>query len=259
MRTHGNDGASPDDDEDDAADRIRKVLGAQVPPATGRWRPLPGLRFTMPTGGDDRVVAELARTMLSLHAMAAADAYGAGDADVELVLLARAGAADGEATYASHAADERLIAFVRAHAPPAVPAAEMMRLVDAFDWTVERRSQVPRDLYAPVVLVCRARARSILLTNRNPVDAGAQVLTPDACRPTSGFLNVLGTLALRTASAPPDFRIEVNDVDRLLGAGLDPWIRWVHHAVATGSLFDSDRIFVDADAPERYDFRYGDP
>jgi hypothetical protein len=114
---------------------------------------------------------------------------------------------------------------------------------------------VPNDVWVPVAVVYSPTRQNILFSNLNQIDAGDQFLNPGLCRTTSGFLNYLGSLMVKL-SLNPKMRIQVANIECLLGKHLDPFIRWIHHAAATGAVFDSDRLYVNVDRPEEYDFKY---
>jgi hypothetical protein len=242
-------------------DELQRVLTAQVPRKSGRWEPVPGFQFSInaPDELHQQFTEHFARVICGLYANAARAILDKAVAEHQFVFLLRLKSAPGELTASSYVHLQPIIDFVTNWLPPRRNAQQLSQMLEKSPLKLTHRCVVLQRGWAPVVAVYRPAEQSVLLTNENQVMAPDQFLEPGKCRTTPGFLNFLGTLMVKSEQAGDDSLVlQFNNVSNLLGKGIDPWIRWLYHAMETTSVFDSDRIYVNADDPNAYDFRYGD-
>jgi hypothetical protein len=242
-------------------DELQRVLTAQVPRTSGRWTPLPGFQFSInaPDELHDEFGKYFARVICGLYANAAHAILDKSVAEHQFVFLLRVQSGPGKLTASSYVHLQALIDFAENWLPPKGNAQRLSEMLEASPLRITHRCVVLQHTWAPVVAVYRPAEQSVLLTNENQVTAPGQFLEPAKCRTTPGFLNFLGTLMIKSEQAGDESLVlQFDDVSNLLGKGIDPWIRWLYHAMETTSVFDSDRIYVNADDPDAYDFRYGD-
>jgi hypothetical protein len=239
---------------------IQGVLAASVPASKSGWISLPSFVFGIPSGDGDRVeemVRYFTSSMLKLHGIATATVFAEAKSEVQFVALCRVDHEDGVISFRSFAPDPDIVTFVTAQVPPAVAAQHTHALLENFAMPVRQSCVLPLGGWAPVVVAYSPNTRSVLLTNLNQIRTPEQFQNPWTCMTTSGFLNFLGTFLLKYQTDDTQTVVEVSDIEALLGEGLDPWIRWLHHFMETGTAFESNRVFVRQDEPEQYDYKYG--
>jgi hypothetical protein len=240
-----------------AATAIKKVLDAPAPYPSSQWRALPGFTFGLPrTGSDDEAFGRsFIDTMMRLYAMAVRHEFQAAKDVAQFVALCQLSWSDDRLSFTGFAPREGIKTFVQQSIASKQAMAKLPALLDSFDGKMVRRCAFPAEVWVPLAVVYTPADGQILFSNINQLESPAQFLNPAYCTTTSGFLNYLGSLLLQT-SITPNQRIQVKDVHHLVGQGVDPFIRWIHHAIASGSIFDSNRIFVKTADPEQYDFKY---
>ena len=239
---------------------IKDVLAASVPSSKTGWISLPSFAYTIPNGGgegNEEMIRFFTSSMLKLCSIATTKAFASAKSEVQLVALCKVDSGDGKMSFRSCVPYASIVNFVATQLPPVVTAKHTQAALESFTMPVKQRCALPVGGWAPVVIVYDPKAMSILLTNLNQIQSPEQFQNPHTCGTTSGFLNFLGTFFLTHQADDTQSLIQVNDIEALLGKGLDPWIRWIHHFMETGTAFESERVFVKADEPERYDYRYG--
>ncbi|MEP6729371.1 MAG: hypothetical protein ABJE10_01980 [bacterium] len=235
---------------------IRGVLQTQVPSSIGNWCPLPGFKFSSSHAATDdpEFLKFFISSFLRLYAVGVQEMFGGDAAELEFVLLCKFRQVDETLRFQSYAPWPKLNEFMMNAVDQSV-VAQLPALLNSFTGAIEKHCAFPNDVWVPVAVVYNPLSNHILFSNINQLESGDQFLKVGLTRTTSGYLNYLGTLMFRLA-AQPKMKIEVANLDNLLGKGMDPFIRWIHHAAATGIVFDSDRVFVNVDNPEEYDFKY---
>lgn len=239
------------------ASAIKKVLDAPAPHSSVGWHALPAFTFGLPQKGDNKQAfgQSFIDTLMRLYAMAVRHEFQAEKDSAQFVALCRLSWEDDRLSFTGFAPREGIKTFVQDNIGSKKAMANLPALLSSFDGKMVRRCAFPPEAWVPLAVVYTPADGQILFSNIKQLENPTQFLHPANCTTTSGFLNYLGSLLFHV-STTPNQRIQVSDVQNLLGQGVDPFIRWIYHAAASGSLFDSDRIFVKTSDPEQYDFKY---
>jgi hypothetical protein len=212
------------------------------------WRPLPTLAYVHPLADADATstVEDVARVVFrSAVGGLKAIAEERGE-DLSLVSLARFEVDSDELRCVLACPSQGVIDHVKAlwAADRGEREANARRLADM---DLRLRFGLPLETLVPVVLSYDLRGAQGDVMNQNHLADPDQFLSPASCGTTSGFLNMVGSLALKGGGS-----IALNNLHDFVDAGRDEWLRWFFHARETGVLLDLDRLLVNRADWERW-------
>jgi hypothetical protein len=233
--------------------RIKRLeLPSRAFPTDSGWIPLPGFDFQMEVPDREDAIKVFIKTMFRLASIATAAAFSEACQETQFVMLCKWFRKGPIVVFRSFVPHPGVVEFMQSQLPPQGSSASLNRLFEGSGLNVQHKYALPMDVLCPVVFVYRPAERHMFLGNENHFSNPEQFLSPNACRTTSGFLNFLGALSLlqakdKNASKP----LVINNVEDLVGAGLDEWLRWMYRTMERGTS-ELGRIRVKSNDPEQY-------
>lgn len=235
----------------------QKVSEAQYQRLESGWISLPNYRFSSPVPDTQEAVAAFIKAMLRVVALGTAEIFPSPVQELQFVMLCRWNREGEDLNFVAYLPFQELVGFALDHLPPRMESSTLARAFRNKPVDVHHNYAFPIDTLCPIVAVCRPILKHVQFANRNQFAAPDQFLDPNTCRTTSGFLNFLGTHAIKRAGSDPNelYPLVYRNVEHLLDAGLEQWFRWLYHVMDCG-IWETERIFVSSANPEEYAYRY---
>jgi hypothetical protein len=221
-----------------------KVLQPRAGLQASEWKAIPELVWTDRQSMTDAATGP--KVFMRWFMAAVSETIGARGA-IEFVALVEVDAGDEQSTYTLICPFEEPLELMRA----ASSRGSGEYLPKAGELTIGFHFGLLQEKLVPVVVACDPVAEQYSFRNLNQLKDPHQFANPFLCETTSGFLNFLGAYSIESSEL-----VVMQDLDALYDRGLDEWFRWLYCASETGVSFDSARLLVKRDDPERWIYNY---
>lgn len=218
--------------------------------------PLPGFDFRAPLkSASPEVLKNLAKGMIQIIAAGLMEFLGSNPKDMQFVSLITLDHKQDEFTFDFYCPYLDLVKCVQSYANNIESAVGKISGL-----SINYKMAMPVSVRLPMVFVYQAKKNELLVSNENHFSRPEQFLDPEACRVTSGFLNFLGTLLMLNDMNDDDDDKHMKSIlargNTAIKRDLDEWLRWLYCLVDRNELYNTRRILVVKDDPERYFYDY---
>lgn len=237
-----------------------KLAKTQVRALEPEWTAIPKWQFALPIGDQPQEMKdEFMKTVIRTIARGLEELIPKTVREAQVVVLLRLTISGNIWRLTLICPWQELVAYLLDHTPPRATVEQWQKDIRLSALDLRHQYAIVDGALTPIVFQYKPVLRQVLATNQNQVSSPDQFLSPHLCKTTSHFLNFLGTLSIQTAlkfppGTPPIF--VVDNFEQLFNSGLDHWFSWFYHFLDTGTLFDSERLFIGTKDSEQYRYHY---